>query len=263
MAWIELHQSLIKHPKTTKAAELMGMDRYKFIGHLVCFWLWALEYADLDGVLPGNVTVNMIALAGGLNDTNLHLTDTNLRKRKINVQISQQQENNFVQALLNCGDENQAGFLEIIDNHFAIHDWREFAGRLMEKRIANKERMYNARATHKANTNNARAGATVPNQPTINTNVLITTSEDGKRLAELLKSLILQNNPIAKVPDDIDKWAKEIDLMINRDKRPQDAIESVIRFSQSNNFWKGNIQSANKLREEIRPVICKNEPQFA
>jgi hypothetical protein len=168
MAWIELHQSLIKHPKTTKAAEIIGMDRYKFIGHLISFWLWALEYADVDGNLPGNVTITMMALAAGLGEVNSSLSNS---LGEVKTRRSPKQENSFVQALLNCGDENQAGFLEINDGHYQIHDWRDFAGRLLEKRIANKERMYHARAMHKENTNTARAGATVPTQPTQPTNI--------------------------------------------------------------------------------------------
>ena len=34
MAWIEAHQELRNHPKTKKAARLLGISRPQMIGHL-------------------------------------------------------------------------------------------------------------------------------------------------------------------------------------------------------------------------------------
>jgi len=83
-------------------------------------------------------------------------------------------------------------------------------------------------------------------------------SETSKKLAALFKSLILGNNPIAKVPENLDKWAKEFDLMLNKDPgRTEDLIESVMRFSQSDDFWKTNILSPGKLREKFDQLYLK------
>lgn len=70
-------------------------------------------------------------------------------------------------------------------------------------------------------------------------------------LAAKLRDLILQNNPKAKVPDDLEKWANDIDLMIRIDKRTEEEIDAVIKFSQLDNFWKTNILSAGKLRKQF------------
>ncbi len=69
--------------------------------------------------------------------------------------------------------------------------------------------------------------------------------------AKKLKDYILQNNTNAKVPDDLQKWSKDIDLMIQRDKRTPEQIEQVINFSQNDSFWKANILSAGKLRDKF------------
>lgn len=50
MAWIESHQELGRHPKTRRAAKLLGVSRAAVIGHLHYLWWWALDYAQ-DGVL--------------------------------------------------------------------------------------------------------------------------------------------------------------------------------------------------------------------
>lgn len=82
------------------------------------------------------------------------------------------------------------------------------------------------------------------------------------RLANLLFDLIRQRNPEHKQPK-LQDWARNIDLMITVDKRSIQDIESVIRWCQSNSFWKFNILSTEKLREkfdQLSPQI-KNKTQ--
>ncbi len=83
-------------------------------------------------------------------------------------------------------------------------------------------------------------------------------------LAIDLRDKIKKNNPIAKTPDDLQGWAREFDKMIRLDKRPLPDIKNVIRFSQSNNFWKCNILSASKLREKFDTLYLqgKNSKDF-
>ena len=53
MAWIELHQALLHHRKTLKAAALLRVDRHKLIGHLAAFWTWAVDNVPPSGSLEG------------------------------------------------------------------------------------------------------------------------------------------------------------------------------------------------------------------
>ena len=43
-------------------------------------------------------------------------------------------------------------------------------------------------------------------------------------------------------------------------RRDVDTVETVIDFATSDNFWRANILSANKLREKIPTTLFKNEP---
>lgn len=70
-------------------------------------------------------------------------------------------------------------------------------------------------------------------------------------LAQKLKSQILANNPKAKTPDDLSKWCAEFDKMLRIDKRSLDDIEEVMTFSQTDDFWKSNILSPTKLRQQF------------
>jgi hypothetical protein len=65
-----------------------------------------------------------------------------------------------------------------------------------------------------------------------------------------LASLIIKNNASAK-PMANAKWSRVFDLMMNRDKRTPEMIESVMRFSQSNKFWIPVILSPDNLRKHF------------
>jgi hypothetical protein len=98
-------------------------------------WLWALEYRE-NGVLD-RLTPAEIALA-----SNWH-GDPDV----------------WVESLLKSGwldtVKDEAGVAQLY-----LHDWHDYAGRLIEKRKQNRERMRNARASHGGRT----CGATKPNQ---------------------------------------------------------------------------------------------------
>ena len=70
-------------------------------------------------------------------------------------------------------------------------------------------------------------------------------------LAQKLKSQIITNNPKAKAPDDLGKWCAEFDKILRIDKRSLDDVEMVMAFSQSDAFWKSNILSPAKLRQQF------------
>jgi hypothetical protein len=118
MAWIESHQELDDHPKTRKAAALLGISVVTMVGHLHILWHWALSYAqdgDLTGFLPED-----IAIGAKWDDD----------------------PERFVNALVNCKlGANKAGFVErTADGDLVLHDWWEYAGKYVAKRQADAER---------------------------------------------------------------------------------------------------------------------------
>jgi phage replication O-like protein O len=81
-------------------------------------------------------------------------------------------------------------------------------------------------------------------------------SEKAKEFSELLKTLIIKNNPDAR-PSANGKWDKDFDLMLRIDKRTPELIENVLRYSQSDDFWKTNILSPDKLRKHFDQLTAK------
>lgn len=151
MAWIESHQELARHPKTKRLGRALGICLPQAVGHLHFLWWWALDYAE-DGSLAGYSNEDIAEAAGWEGDAA-----------------------EFVQAMLDCGVGGGHGFLAHGDSgHLEIHDWEEYAGRLLKQRRANVQRTQrwreaNADVTHNERITNAQATPlpypTVPNQP--------------------------------------------------------------------------------------------------
>lgn len=71
--------------------------------------------------------------------------------------------------------------------------------------------------------------------------------------------LMRKNNPKVKIPEDLNKWALEIDKMIRIDERSEEDIRKVMYFTQADDFWKCNILSTKKLREKFDQLYMKSK----
>ena len=78
------------------------------------------------------------------------------------------------------------------------------------------------------------------------------------KLAELLYKQIQNNSPKYPEPD-LEKWANEFRLMMERDKRDGKEIQDLIIKTQSDNFWKKNILSPGKLRKQYDRLVMEFE----
>lgn len=126
MAYVEAHASLRDHPKTKKLARLLGISRAQAIGHMLCLWWWAQEYAD-----DGNLSAYELADIAEAADWDGNATV-------------------FVDALLSCGTKDRAGFLvNHAEEGLKINDWMEYGGKLTVKRQMAKERMRTLRSKEK------------------------------------------------------------------------------------------------------------------
>lgn len=76
------------------------------------------------------------------------------------------------------------------------------------------------------------------------------------QLANHLLTLILKRAPNFKKPD-LQKWAKDIEIMIRLDKRASDEIREIISWCQQDEFWQNNILSTTKLRKQYDQLRLK------
>jgi hypothetical protein len=120
MAYVEAHAALREHPKTKRAARLLGVTPVAIVGHLLFLWWWCQDYAQ-DGNLSAWNAEDIAEAAGWTNDPAA-----------------------FVEALLICG---KPGFLEIAeDGALLIHDWFQYGGKLFTQRKQGAVRQANWRA---------------------------------------------------------------------------------------------------------------------
>jgi hypothetical protein len=146
MAWIEAHQELRNHPKTKKAARLLGISRPQMIGHLFCLWWWCLDYS-----------------ANG----NLAAFD--------NADIADGAEwdgdpDRFVQSLIDCGPSDRPGFLVDNGDGLEVKDWCDYGGKYITKRDQGRERQRNFRIKKRQ----SNADVTDGNVSVTDSNALVT-----------------------------------------------------------------------------------------
>lgn len=115
MAWIETHQGLLTNRKTLALALDLELPDLYAASHMIALWLWTLDNAesgDLSSLSPA-----VIARA---------------------AQFPGDPEQ-FVSASIG------AGFLDRDGDVLVIHDWYEYAGKLIERRKEDAERKRNMR----------------------------------------------------------------------------------------------------------------------
>ena len=118
MAWLQIHQTLKDHRKLLKSADLLNIEPPHMMGILVSLWLWAIDNAP-DGKLE-EISPRIIARAAQWSG------DPEL----------------LIEALKASEwlDECQT------EDTLEIHDWEDYAGKLIEQRISERERSRKRRA---------------------------------------------------------------------------------------------------------------------
>ncbi len=188
MAWIESHQSLKEHPKTRKLARLLGVTVPAAIGHLHCLWWWCVEYAP-DGALARYDPEDIAAACMWDGDPA-----------------------EFLDALL------AARFVDA--DPLRVHDWEEYAGRLVRQREAAKER---TRAWRSRTAVPSAPVAPAPSEPVMH-NVRAT-------CAATVQNSTVQDHTVQEKPESVERESarKPPPVRASRAARPL-SVDEVSRF---------------------------------
>jgi hypothetical protein len=130
--WIESHQELRDHPKMKRAARMLAVSHREMVGMLHFLWWWAMDYAE-DGNLSGYSAEDIAEAAGWEGEAG-----------------------RFVTALVECRIRpDKHGFVEESPTGALIlHDWYEYAGKLIERRETERDRQRRKRAAAKQHPTN-------------------------------------------------------------------------------------------------------------
>lgn len=139
MAWIELHQNLREHRKLFACADELKVSRIQMVGILVSIWLWALDNTPTGSF--ENISNRTIA----------RICDWPEKKA-----------DTLIDAL------HKTGWFDKEGESFCIHDWYDYAGKLMERREKDRVRKNKSSEKPKVSTGNPaeelrKSCATVPN----------------------------------------------------------------------------------------------------
>lgn len=193
MAWIQVHQQLKDHRKLLAAADELEIEPAHMLGLLTSFWLWALDNAP-SGSLDG-ISNRMIARAAQWNGA----------------------PDVFVDAMAG------AGLLDKMDDEtLAIHDWYEYAGKLIDQREAEKNRSRARRAAAAA-----AAASTSDDRRTTTGQTADGTNDDQKKTAGRVK----QSTPKQTKPEQTRETEGDLPHTPKTEAKP-DAQEC--RFAE---FW--------------------------
>ena len=153
------------------------------------------------------------------------------------------------------------GMIELESNNkmtiVTVVNWRLYQGEDLEK-----EQPKNNKGTTKEqqrNTNkNVKNAKNVKNDKNIVATSATAFKEDSPEywLSEYLYQKIKDNDPKARKPN-LQSWAVHIDRLIRIDKREPKQIMQVINWATSDDFWKSNILSTNKLRQKYQTLYLQ------
>lgn len=140
--WIESHQSLGRHPKLIRLAAKLKISRAQAVGHLHYLWWWAMDFAP-DGDLSRFAPEEIASGAEWAQSARIARTRRTLCAPEV-----------FVSALR--GDW--------IDADGFLHDWHQYAGKLIEKR--EKDRLRKRDFQRNSNGTPTEVAGTTPTTPT-------------------------------------------------------------------------------------------------
>ena len=241
-AWIESHQTLREHPKIYKLMDLLQISRAEVIGHLHMLWWWVIDYAP-----RGNLA---------------EFGSQSLAK----AADWQKDPDEFVKAL------QDSGFLTNGESGLEVHDWLDYCGELIKKRLVRESERRRKMA---ANFRQFPPKVRLPNRT--EPNPTLPKDEEKSQpsppsqkakpelpgeaiaLSQLLSDRIAENIPQRTAPTEavMMEWAREAERIHRIDSHPWEEIRELLDWSQADSFWRRNILSMQKFRKQWTRLVAE------
>lgn len=136
-----------------------------------------------------------------------------------------------------------------------IVNWRIYQGEEDEtNKQTNKQLTSNQQATNKQLTTNKNVKNDKNVKKSNSRKYIYDDTHFG--LAEFFYNQILHNNPEHRKPN-LEQWANEIRLMMERDERTEEQIKYLMKWVQQDDFEMVNVLSPSKLRKRFDQLVIK------
>lgn len=252
--WFPVSHDINSDPEVWELTDLFGVGGLRM-------WLECLSLADKnEGEIKGNIERNCIRFG--------RLFGRNYRKS------GEKRARNCLELMLNFGwIELKNGSIWIV-NYAKYNKPREqkdspnedFIGAppdLTGPDLTRKEKKKDTKSVPKEKKSAAPDGAAPAMQSRTGGEQKSQASDQARNLAAHLAAHIAANYPNSRKPTvaALTHWAVEIDRLHRLDGKDWELIEAVLTWSQTDSFWRQNIQSGQKLREKWNQLLAKYETQ--
>lgn len=231
--WIKMRIDLASHPKLVRILSATQSDKFRVIGGLHAVWSVFDTHSE----------------NGELNGYSLEMMDHIIGWEGFSAAMA------------------AVGWLEETAESLVMPDFIEHNGRSAKRRAEDQKRKRESRKNPQQYGQNADKMRTREEKEKIKEKTKDLSSEAGApdppkyspddfRFAEGMLKAVLRVAPKTKPPD-LARWADTIRLMRERDGLTHSEIADVFRFANQDDFWKTNILSPAKLREQFAKLDAK------
>ena len=232
--WIKLHRCLMYKPiwqESTPEQKVILTTLLMMANHQGREWEWKGDKYVAD---PGQFVTSLESIA--------HKCGKGITIQNIRTALKRFEKYDF----LTNESTNKNRLITIVN-------WGLYQGSEEEpNKQDNKQLTSNQQATNKQLTTNKN----VENVENVNNNSRqkFKYEPSDMQLAELLLNCIIDNGEKSSKKTNLEKWANEMRLIRERDKKTHEQIKKSIEWSQNHSFWKTVILSPSNLRKHYQQM---------
>ena len=221
-------------------------------------------FAQLLNLSKGRVSkiINLLVKKGYLETNFSYYSEMRkVEKRKIKVCIESGQkepQSASFEGVNNQGYSQEQPYHLVENNQDIIYKYKKDYNNISSSQIFDAEPAQEIREQNFTEISRNLPTKQKINNERIKKKKVFETDSDPYLLAKFMEKCITENNP--KFPQNESqrqRWAKDFDLMIRRDKIDADDIAEIIDWCQNDSFWRSNILSGKKLREKYQQLAMK------
>lgn len=235
--WIKYDVSTSDKPEVWEIATALDIDPDAVVGKLLRVWAWFDSQTE-NGNAPSVTKALLDRRVGVTGFVNAMIAAGWMSESDGDISVPNFDRHNGQTAKKRC----------LTAKRVASHKSRNAKGNAKTNSLSVSDALPREEKRREEKKKDLSSEATAPDLPKY--------SPDDYRFAEGMLKAVLRVAPKTKPPN-LAKWAETIRLMRERDGLSHSEIADVFRFANQDDFWKTNILSPAKLREQFAKLDAK------